>query len=69
MICFDGSQMNYSEPLSTADEARRATVGINLDDFMRPAVTRGLWVATLAASAILVIGLSSIRLTTRPRSG
>jgi len=51
------------------DEARRATVGINLDDFMRPAVTRGLWVATLAASAILVIGLSSIRLTTRPRSG
>jgi predicted secreted protein len=48
------------------DEAGRAAIGINLDDFMRPAVTRGLWLATLAASAILLVGLSSIRLTTRP---
>ena len=50
------------------DEAGRAAIGINLDDFMRPAVTRGLWIATLAASAILVVGLSSIRLATRPPS-
>ena len=47
------------------DEAGRAAIGINLDDFMRPAATRGLWIATLAASAILVVGLSSIQLTTR----
>jgi hypothetical protein len=50
-------------------DARRAAVGINLDDYMRPAVTRGLWIATLAASAILVVGLSSIWLVSRPRSG
>ena len=48
--------------------AGQAVNGINLDDFMRPAVTRGLWIATLAASAILAVGLSSIRLTTRPPS-
>ena len=48
------------------DEAGRAAIGINLDDFMRPAVTRGLWMATLAASAILIVGLSSISLTAPP---
>ena len=49
------------------DAAGRAPIGINLDDFMRPAATRGLWIATLAASAILAVGLPSIRRT--PRSG
>jgi hypothetical protein len=32
-----------------------------MDDWMRPAVTRGVWIATAAASAILAIGLLSIR--------
>jgi len=42
--------------------AERAGTGIDIDAFMRPAVTRGLWIATLAASAILLVGLSSIKL-------
>ncbi len=35
---------------------------VNIDELMRPAVGRGLWIATVAASAILVVGLSSIQL-------
>ena len=30
----------------------------NMDDWMRPAVTRGAWLATAAAGAILVTGVS-----------
>jgi hypothetical protein len=33
---------------------------VNIDAFMRPAVTQGLWMATLAASAIVLVGLSSV---------
>jgi hypothetical protein len=32
-----------------------------MDDWMRPAVTRGVWIATAAAGAILAVGLLSIR--------
>jgi hypothetical protein len=42
--------------------------GINIDEFMRPAIPRGLWIATVAASAILVIGFSCIQLTARAQS-
>lgn len=42
--------------------------GINIDDFMRPAIPRGLWIATLAASAILVVGCSFIQFSTRAQS-
>jgi hypothetical protein len=37
----------------------------NMDDFMRPAVSRALWTATASAAAILVIGLSTIHLAAR----
>ena len=33
----------------------------NIDDWMEPAVTRGLWMATAAAAAIVVAGLVSVR--------
>jgi hypothetical protein len=33
-----------------------------IDDWMRPAVTSGLWTASAAAGAILVIGLFGLRL-------
>jgi hypothetical protein len=36
-----------------------------IDDWMRPAVTRALWTATAAGAAVLVIGLSSVRLAAR----
>jgi hypothetical protein len=31
-----------------------------MDDWMRPAVTRGLWIATASAGAILVTGLATV---------
>lgn len=45
-----------------------AVNAINIDAFMRPAIPRGLWMATLAAAAILIVGLSFIRLSTRAQS-
>jgi hypothetical protein len=33
----------------------------NMDDWMRPAVTRGLWIATAAGIAILALGLAAVR--------
>jgi ABC-type dipeptide/oligopeptide/nickel transport system permease subunit len=40
--------------------AMAASVGpfANMDDWMRPAVTRGAWLATAGAGAILVTGVS-----------
>jgi ABC-type Fe3+ transport system permease subunit len=38
---------------------------VNMDDYMRPAVTRGLWLATLSASAILLVGLPAVRYAAR----
>ena len=32
-----------------------------MDDWMVPAVTRGLWVATASSAAILLVGLAAIR--------
>jgi hypothetical protein len=39
-----------------------AQVPLNIDEFMRPALGRGLWTATAAAAAILVVGLTSVQL-------
>ena|SRR5215210_5315933 len=36
-----------------------------MDDWMRPAVTRGLWLATAAAGAILIVGLALINVAAR----
>jgi hypothetical protein len=33
----------------------------NMDAFMRPAVTRGVWVASAAAALVLVTGLAAVR--------
>jgi hypothetical protein len=36
-----------------------------VDDWMRPAVTRGFWYATVAAAAILALGAAASRRATR----
>ena len=36
-----------------------------MDDWMRPAVTRGLWLATAVAGAILIVGLALINVASR----
>jgi hypothetical protein len=38
------------------------TTALNIDQFMRPAVTQALWLATIAAAAILFVGWSSVHL-------
>jgi hypothetical protein len=50
--------------------ARLAAAGAypRMDDWMRPAVTRGVWMASATAVAILVVGFASIRLATRQKS-
>jgi hypothetical protein len=45
----------------------------NMDDFMRPAVTRGLWIASAAGGAVFLTGLTCVRVAlhraTRSRTG
>jgi hypothetical protein len=36
-----------------------------MDDWMRPAVTRGLWIASASAGTILLVGFVGIHLATR----
>jgi hypothetical protein len=38
---------------------------VNMDDWMRPAVSRALWIATLAAGVVLVVGLAAVSLAAR----
>jgi hypothetical protein len=37
----------------------------NMDDWMQPAVTRGVWLASAAAAAIVATGLVSVRVAAR----
>ena len=39
---------------------------VRIDDWMRPAVTRALWIATAAAGGILGAGLVAVRAAARP---
>ena len=38
---------------------------VKIDDWMRPAVTRGIWIASAAAGGLLVIGLATVRVASR----
>jgi hypothetical protein len=40
--------------------AARGLPYVHMDDFMRPAVARGLWIATASAGLVLLVGLTSI---------
>jgi hypothetical protein len=42
--------------------ADRGAPSVRMDDWMRPAVTRGAWLATSSAAAILAVGLTALRL-------
>ena len=41
---------------------------LSMDDWMEPAVTRGLWMATAAGGAILVTGLAAVSLGVRMKN-
>jgi len=47
--------------------ARGAGPYARMDDWMRPAVTRGLWIASLSALALVVVGLAGVRAASRAR--
>ena len=54
----------YIAAASVAAETRHdgRTPYAQMDDWMRPAVTRALWIATAASGAILVTGLVAVRI-------
>ena len=50
----------YVAAARSAADANPSGVLVSMDDWMRPAVTRGLWIATASAGAILVTGLATV---------
>jgi hypothetical protein len=54
---------NYIAAAQTA--ATSAGPFANMDDWMKPAVSRGLWIATAAGAAILVAGLAAVHRVAR----
>jgi hypothetical protein len=55
----------YVSAAALAAAAGPAAPPLNMDDWMGPAVTRGLVLATAAAGAILVTGLVSVHIGMR----
>jgi hypothetical protein len=51
---------NYIVAAGQAARAIPPAAPVNMDNWMRPAVTHGLWIATAAAGAILLAGLLSV---------
>lgn len=51
----------YLSAARTAANANPSGRLPNMDDWMRPAVTRGLWIATASGAAILLIGFAALR--------
>ena len=56
---------SYVAAASRASFAEPSARPLNMDDWMEPAVTRGLWMATAAAGAILVTGLAAVSVGAR----
>jgi hypothetical protein len=48
--------------IAAAGRAAAAPAGpfANMDDWMRPAVTHGFWIATTAGGAVLLLGLAAV---------
>jgi hypothetical protein len=51
--------------IAAARAAAAAGRFANMDDWMKPAVSRGLWIATAAAGAILLAGLAAVHRAAR----
>jgi hypothetical protein len=72
-VVFDHAIVTAArEYIHAATHAAGTTVALTrtlrMDDWMRPAVTRGMWSATAAAGAVLVAGLLSVRWAVRATS-
>lgn len=53
---------------AAAAAAQAGSSYARVDDWMRPAIARGLWLASAAAGAILLAGLVGVRFATRGSS-
>ena len=53
--------------ITAAAHAAAAGMFANMDDWMRPAVTRGFWIATASGAAILLAGLAAVDRAARPQ--
>jgi hypothetical protein len=51
--------------IAAAGRAAAAGKFANMDDWMRPAVSRGFWLATAAGGAILLTGLAAVGVAAR----
>ena len=51
---------SYIAAALAAARANPSGPPVNMDDWMRPAVTRGFWIATASAGALLVTGLATV---------
>ena len=60
-VVFDYVIVMAGRRVVAAAGAAATRAPLNIDAVMRPALTRGLWIATAAAAAILVAGLASVQ--------
>jgi CTP:molybdopterin cytidylyltransferase MocA len=63
-VVFDRVIVVAGREFIVAASARAAAASasrfVNMDDWMRPAVTRGFWSATAAGAAVLMTGLTAV---------
>jgi hypothetical protein len=67
-VVFDHTIVTAGRAYIHAATRDAGAPAVRMDDFMRPAVTRGLWIATAAGGAVLVTGLLSVRRAVRAAS-
>ena len=51
--------------IAAAAQAAAAGAFANMDDWMRPAATRGFWIATASGTTVLLAGLAAVDRATR----
>jgi hypothetical protein len=52
---------------AAAVAARQSAAYVKVDDWMRPAVTRGFWMATAGGAVIVALGVAGVRAARRQR--
>ena len=52
---------NYIAAAGRAADANPFGPLVNMDEWMRPAVARGFWIATAAAGTVLLTGLAAVK--------
>ena len=61
-VVFDHVIVTAGRRVVAAAGMAATVTPLNIDQFMRPALARGLWIATAAAAAIVIVGLTSVQL-------